>query len=236
MDLDNVSFACPGSVTLDLRLSDAEDLLSRKLKVPARASLTDLCFMVLPLFNFFGAHLHNFSYYDNDKYTQVSNYQLEHNKQEFEEDFYLKVPTYTKTEDKTQLGEIFSEHKSIRLEYDYGDGWVIKISCTKYDQDDALDEPQLVDGKGDGPVEDSGGVDGWLSQRPFLLGDYSEAQEKQFVKDYDMSVEELLEWADMQGYEPFNLEEQRENLQYWREGKKTDEDMWNVKLESFLDK
>ena len=66
-------------------------------------------------------------------------------------------------EDSVQItiGEVFSVHKAIGYEYDFGDGWEHIIRLKRTIENCAAPYPHCIQAIGDAPMEDSGGPEGF---------------------------------------------------------------------------
>lgn len=59
------------------------------------------------------------------------------------------------------LGDIFGKYKKMVYEYDFGDDWIHEIELKKVISNSPDPEAHCIKAKGDAPMEDSGGVEGF---------------------------------------------------------------------------
>ena len=92
------------------------------------------------------------------------------------------------------LEVLLKEGVSFYMDYDFGDGWEHKIVVEKILDDYPFKYPQVVKFKGDCPPEDVGGPWGYVD---FL----------EIIQDPDNPErEEMLEWAESQYFEEYDME------------------------------
>jgi hypothetical protein len=170
----------------------------RKVLVKAEDPLAKLHCIIQAAMGWYNSHLHQF----------IVNGQ------------YYEVPMAGSESDAIDANEITLQQAfgnkvkaTIKYEYDFGDGWLHKITLEKTHQADAnITYPHLLDGKGACPPEDCGGVWGYEDLKATLADPESE--------DY----EDMLEWLDLEDgseFDPneFDLEEHRaEVLQVYENG------------------
>lgn len=101
------------------------------------------------------------------------------------------------------LYELFPSVKRATYCYDYGDGWEHDIRVVETIEDYAGPYPCCTDGSGDAPPEDVGGVVGFERFKKLLAG--PDTPERT----------EMLEWADDQGFQPFDLESVNARIRRW---------------------
>lgn len=115
------------------------------------------------------------------------------------------------------IREIQAQTDFMFYEYDFGDGWVYTIKLGETVQLPGF-VCTLADGEGDPPPVDVGGLPGW---HEFL---------KALAKPHSGAAAEMLSWAKVVLWSPFNLEMLRERLErldyldgeYWAESEDPD--------------
>ena len=98
-----------------------------------------------------------------------------------------------------KLDTVLKKEKAhIMYEYDFGDGWMHRITLEKFLSVDAKQTyPLLIQGKGSCPPEDCGGVWGYENLKKTMSNPNHE------------EYEEMLEWMGVEEFDPneFDLEE-----------------------------
>ena len=84
---------------------------------------------------------------------------------ELDDEFDIDLPGLPELEkidsSDVTLGEIFGKYKKMVYEYDFGDDWIHEIELKKVISNSPDPEAHCIKAKGDAPMEDSGGVEGF---------------------------------------------------------------------------
>ena len=174
------------NVRLDL---DGKDAI-RKLRVPASITFEKLHRLLQLAFGWKNCHLYSFGLFKewNGNYYPHPEIELVAGEDDFEANPDAKLMADVK------LSEYVPEYRKILYIYDFGDDWHHFIEVERIIEDCEEDLPVLLSGEGDAPPEDVGGVDGFAE---FL---------KVIADPADEDYEDSTEWAESQGWQPFNFE------------------------------
>ncbi|MBQ0115267.1 MAG: plasmid pRiA4b ORF-3 family protein [Bacteroidales bacterium] len=161
-------------MTLRIALKGINPPIWRKLIVPSNINLESLAHVLLLAMAWDCAHLHQFvqnrTFYavpmDEDDFGMP-----------FDKDFKKDSRQYT-------LGDLLTNEKSTALfEYDFGDSWEHKITVQgirEYEAGECRTRVALVGGKRACPIEDIGGVWGYMNYIEALKHPYSKASKELF--------------------------------------------------------
>lgn len=177
---------------LKIALEGARPPIWRRVLVESSRSLSDLHWIIQITMGWDNSHLHHFMH-NGEFYSEPS---------PFDDDFM-------ENEDSSQyrISQLLKQEKDwIRYEYDFGDGWLHKITLEKVlMMDDSQSLPQCIKGKRACPPEDSGGIWGYEYLLEVLADkDHEEYQERlewlggEFdpeALDLDAVNQELQSWA-----------------------------------------
>lgn len=172
----------------------------REIEIPAVCTFLDLHIVIQRIFNWYDEHLFNFK--------MTTRGQKLHLEEAVFMDPTLDIfepPQYAIAEAAAvRLGDVFPRTRTARYEYDYGDGWEHKVKVVKTTTNSSLTAPQLIDGEGDAPPEDVGGIGG-LAEFLSIIAD----------KDHP-EHDDMASWAEYQMAYPFDLaEKQQELMESW---------------------
>ena len=159
----------------------------RQLHVPQDISLYLLHCCIQGAMGWCNSHLHQFII--NGEYYGIS---LPDDDMDMEDERPIKLDTVLK-----------NEKAHIMYEYDFGDGWIHRITLEKKLPTDAKQiYPLLIQGKGACPPEDCGGVWG-----------YEDLKEKMSNPDHE-EYEEMLEWLGVEEFDPneFDLKQHQKDM------------------------
>lgn len=93
-----------------------------------------------------------------------------------------------------KIDKYIEKYKELDYTYDFGDGWNIIIRLEEIVQDYYFGYPTLLDGQGDAPPEDVGGVEGFKD----FLDIYNDPENKYYTQ--------VREWAKKQYYHEYDPE------------------------------
>lgn len=146
---------------LEIRVKLQDLSCERILTVPSDFDFTLFHRVLQTAFGWHDEHLHQFVL-ETDEYGRPTKI-IEPT--EFDDDSDIEFPGMQKIE-KTDsadvtLGEIFGKYKKFIYEYDFGDDWIHEITLRKVISDSPDPNPRCIKAKGDAPMEDSGGVEGF---------------------------------------------------------------------------
>ncbi|HWK24089.1 MAG TPA: plasmid pRiA4b ORF-3 family protein [Ureibacillus sp.] len=175
------------AVQLKVALKLEDHQVWRRIIVPVNRTFHDLHKILQSTFGWKNNHLHEFIIYNADAEPTINLVSVE------------KALTYPKqTEMKHEKGIKLSEYmpayKTLTYTYDFGDDWKHEIEVEKVINEYHDYHPQCVDGEGNAPPEDVGGVPGYTEFLSILANPEHQ--------DYKHTVH----WGIMQGYEEFDIE------------------------------
>lgn len=104
--------------------------------------------------------------------------------------------------ESTSIKNHWKIEKPLTYAYDYGDGWIFEIALEKTQEMPESTEISCIEGVGDAPPEDVGGIPGF---KAFL-----EIRKNPNHPEF----ESQMEWAKNQGFELFDLELVNKKLKY----------------------
>jgi|GEM_PF-6803126 len=160
----------------------------RKIVVPAEITFAKLHRILQTCFNWQDAHLHLFQVMSDGDVVAESKFD-----DPYGVDWELKSFRDYFSERK-YLTAYLPKYHTIHYTYDFGDDWLHLIELEETIDDYKGQLPQCLDGAGTAPPEDAGGEGGYLEFLMIIEQD-GDSEEKQ----------ELLEWAEFQGWQPFDL-------------------------------
>jgi hypothetical protein len=144
-------------VTLDLEIYKA----TRRIIVPANLEFVRLHEVLQSVFNWENRHSYEFFVFDGNEDQHAVRLLLSEEELDFDEVAVLM--------EGHVLSEFLPRYKSIRYDYDFGDGWEHKIELVRVIEDYDKESPYLVEASGQAPPEDVGGVEGFLEFREIML-------------------------------------------------------------------
>ncbi|MFB9668822.1 plasmid pRiA4b ORF-3 family protein [Glutamicibacter nicotianae] len=108
-------------------------------------------------------------------------------------------------QETTTLGQALrAAEGELYFEYDFGDGWMHKITVVSQHAKAAGDPPyRVVDGELRAPLEDSGGIHGWYEKLGFFNGNPAPDSWEDLEDD---EAEQIIAWMHWRGgrWNPFN--------------------------------
>lgn len=110
----------------------------------------------------------------------------------------------------THLDDVLLSARSATYSYDYGDGWMIRVTLVGTEDRNPAEVPICIDGDGDAPPEDVGGEGGFEYFLQVLADSSSE--------DYA----HLKAWGEGQGFERFSVDATNERLAHWLDWQRAD--------------
>jgi len=159
---------------VDLHPSDIEPPIWRRIEISANATLLELHWAVQSLFGWENSHLHEFSVGDRSF-----------------SDPEFGLGRELGDEGGVTLADVAEPGDELSYVYDFGDDWRHRIAVEGAAELEPGDPVcRLVDGARAAPIEDCGGLPGYL--------DLVDA-----MADPDAADPELLEWAASMGTQPF---------------------------------
>ena len=106
------------------------------------------------MFNWKNYHLYDFTIFDDRTHAPAARLVP------FEDD--LEYDELAALMEGHTLAEFFPEHKSMLYTYDMGDNWEHVIELVRVIEDHDAESPYLIEGIGQAPPEDVGGVGGYV--------------------------------------------------------------------------
>lgn len=170
---------------LKISLNNTKPVIWRRILVVSDIKLPDLHKVIQTVMGWTNTHLHQFII-DGKFYSEP------------DDESFAECLDYR----KIKLNKVLTEvKKTIKYEYDFGDGWEHKIVLEKILHDSTLKYPVCLDGKRNCPPEDCGGSYGYDDMLKIISDPANER--------YD----EMMEWLG-NGFDPeyINIEEINEML------------------------
>lgn len=131
----------------EIKIAHIEPVIYRRVRINASDTFEDLHMLLQVVFGWHNTHLFEFVV-DNTRVTMPN------------EDGDLEPGD--KNAFTTTLASLLTEGKEFEYLYDFGDGWEHEIRLVEELQNERLIFPNCLEGKRSGPLEDSGGVPGYL--------------------------------------------------------------------------
>ena len=189
-------------LTIRLELGGTEAV--RHIRVPANITFTLLHKIIQNAYCWQNYHLFRFCFYE-DAFNYYSKPDLEliSIEKQFIDDESEADAILTHD---VCLSDYLPKWKICMYNYDYGDNWYHFIELTKVHTYHEGDMPLMLFGSGDAPPEDVGGISGFKEFRRII------------TSPNDDEYEEMISWANMQHWEPFNFDKTAKKVQsaLWR--------------------
>jgi hypothetical protein len=161
----------------------------RRLVVPGNFTFSDFHYAIQGAFGWNNCHLYNFEVYDGFGREPVLRLGGKR-----EDMFYIDDDDDTLDSRELTLGQLLPDYaRGLSYLYDFGDSWDHSIRLEKI-LDDYSGDCVCLKGVGDSPPEDVGGQWGFAD----FLKIINDPKHPEY--------EEMTEWGDMQGYEPFDID------------------------------
>ncbi len=202
---------------IKIELMYSEPKVWRRVRMPADATFTRLHQIIQTVTNFQSEYLDN-PYHlfqfdldaedilvtnDEEAYEEYQHYkknrkrvdkQLARLGKERAERERQRLSTVVRKPTRLKIDNYLETHGEIHYTYDFGDNWEFLITLEGVVEDYHFGYPTLLDGAGDAPPEDVGGVPGFQE----FLRVYNDPE--------DPEHEEMLEWAESQKFWPYDPE------------------------------
>lgn len=165
-------------LVLHVALEGIEPLIWRRLEVENWLTFNDLHTMIQAAMGWEDAHLHEFS---------VGDYRIG-NAPDFDTPFdELVLPG-----EEVELGQVIGRHKGFRYLYDFGDGWLHRITIEKRLPSAPQRVPAvLIDGARACPPEDCGGIPGYQRILAALRGEIAAEGDETLEAYADLDPEDF---------------------------------------------
>lgn len=109
---------------------------------------------------------------------------------------------------RTKIDKYFKNYKTVKYLYDFGDSWEHKITIEKVLDDYIGERCVVLKSKGDCPPEDVGGIGAYYD----FLDTYNDKN--------NVEHNNIVEWADMQGYGEFDIDKCNKTLKEYMKVRK----------------
>ncbi len=163
---------------LKITIKNSKPPIWRRVIVPTGITFSQLALVLNKAMGWSGCHLFEFEFYHRE--LRVA---------EDIEDLHLGYNPYDYLEaSTTYIREFLEEEDWFTYTYDLGDGWAHRVEIEQMLEDYPLNYPTVIKYKGNCPVEDCGGIDGYYNCLG-ILADESHSEH-----------DEMLEWMQSQGY------------------------------------
>lgn len=155
-------FSCE-KLELEVKIEGLE--CERVLAVPSDFDFVTFHNVLQAAFEWQDCHLHQFII-EADKYGRPT--KIIEPAEIHDDDFCFMERVKTINSEDVTIGEIFGKYKKIVYEYDFGDDWIHEITLKKAISDSSDPDARCLKAKGDAPVEDSGGVGGFIEMQRIM--------------------------------------------------------------------
>lgn len=169
----------------------------RRVLVPSVLSFLHLHDVIQTVFDWHGYHLHMFkARRQGSKVKQIVM------SEDLETLQWFDVDSCDILDERfTALKDIFSDHEEVTYTYDFGDSWNHTITLEKTVRSNAF-EVTYLDGRGERPPEDVGGIGGYMEYIRVM------------ADDTDPEYENMKAWAESQGERKQSPEEINSRLKH----------------------
>ena len=174
-----------------IEIKNSKPPIWRRCIVPAGVTFSQLSLIFDIVMGWSGYHLSRFEFYH-------LGLQLEEEDELF--DFLPRGDFSLLVSSKTYINEYMERESWFTYTYDFGDYWDHRVTIEKIIIDYPNNYPIVTKYKGDCPIEDSGGIQGYY-QCLEIMADEEHPEH-----------EERRKWADMQGYSRYNIDEVNNEL------------------------
>lgn len=166
------------AVQLKIAIKNSKPPIWRRVMVPTGITFSQLSMILNEVMGWSGYHLFEFEFYHREL-------RIAENADEFEIGYgpfdYIEAST-------TYIREFMEEEEWFTYTYDFGDHWKHRVTIEKIVTDYPFIYPMVLKYKGDCPIEDCGGIEGYYECLE-IINDESHPER-----------EERLEWMESQGY------------------------------------
>ena len=162
-----------------IEIKNSKPPIWRRCIVPAGVTFSQLSLIFDIVMGWSGYHLSRFEFYH-------LGLQLEEEDELF--DFLPRGDFLLLVSSKTYINEYMERESWFTYTYDFGDYWDHRVTIEKIIIDYPNNYPIVTKYKGDCPIEDSGGIQGYYQSLEIM------------ADEEHPEYEERREWADMQGY------------------------------------
>lgn len=176
---ESASGADYNALKLRITLEDAHTPIWRTVSVPANLNFYELHIVIQKAMGWENSHLSTFF---------GEGHRIFVHKFEMEDAFAPDGGPELLLASDTGVDEILSKSGRITYMYDYGDDWNHEVELLERFQEEGSGAPAVLEHKGPGPIEDSGGVGGF-EEIHAILKDKAHPEH-----------EEMLAWAKSQNY------------------------------------
>lgn len=203
---------------INIELTDSKPLIWRKVVLPAGGTYHRLHEAIMRVTNFrggepeHGGHLYRFdlkeenSFVTNDLSNIEEHRDFQHNLAYYEErlknteekflhyenSFQKEMNKKALFPSKVKFDEYLEKYREIEYVYDFGDSWTFRITLLEIVDDYYFGYPMLLDGEGDAPPENVGGMD--------MFYEFLEAYNNPSHENHDDAVE----FVKMNVFWPYN--------------------------------
>jgi hypothetical protein len=164
----------------------------RRCIIPAGITFSQLSIILNKVMGWYGGHLSEYEFYHR-------RLQLREDYEEF--DFTPMWDFDLMDSSKTYINDFMEQEEWFTYTYDFGDQWQHRVTIEKVIEDYPFHYPQVIKFKGDCPIEDCGGIEGYYECFNVIEDpDHPESSERR-------------EWAEMQGHgHVYDIDEVNEDL------------------------
>lgn len=148
---------CCHAAELEVSL-DLHKMCKRTLIVPSNLNFYQLHAVLQGAFEWHDSHLHQFVL-ERDRHGCPCN--IIAPASEEPDDFCVLFPLIKQDSLENDVLTVFSAHKMLEYEYDFGDGWVHTIRLKRFIEDCPNVYPYCTEAIGDAPMENCGGPEGF---------------------------------------------------------------------------
>lgn len=193
---------------LKIMIKKSKPPIWRRVIIPAGITFSQLGIILNEVMGWSGYHLFQFEFYKDKLIFIEGADEYANNSWEYD---YIDANT-------TYIREYLEENKTFTYIYDFGDHWRHGVTVEDIIDDYEFDYPQVIKYKGDCPIEDCGGIDGYYECLDIISNPDNEEYEAR------------LEWMKDQGYpneynvEFVNIDLKQQFSYIWGKGEKRTHD------------
>ncbi len=178
---------------LKIAIKNSKPPIWRRCIIPAGITFSQLCVILNEVMGWSGYHLSEFEFY---------HLQLQLQEKDDFNDFMPIWDFDLLDSSKTYINEYMEQQKWFTYTYDFGDDWQHRVTIEKIIEDYPNNYPQVIRYKGDCPMEDCGGIEGYYECIDVIENfDHPESDERR-------------RWAESQGYgNTYDMDEVNKDLQ-----------------------
>ncbi|QAA32133.1 plasmid pRiA4b ORF-3 family protein [Clostridium manihotivorum] len=187
-----------GGIEILVKLYLGSYIAERRIVTPNDITFKDLHAIIQKSIPWNNNHIHEFIIFDEKDEDRLRIVSKDNEFIDMQEESKIAI------ESQVYLADYVDKALKIFYCYDFGDYWKHEVVIEGIVADFEKNYPICIQGSGDAPPEDVGGVDGYQE----FLRVMADAEDPEY--------EDLINWARYQGYESFDIESANRRLKYMR--------------------